>query len=155
MTKKEVAQICVMIRKATNAWRNESPDDFEETINVWYECLKAEPFEMAQKALNDYLRENQYPPTVSDIYKPYKEWLERQAELKREYNNVYYNAIAYYPCYQDTREERAEFDRITGKSVRNARTLSRQIEVFVRDREESQSCFPTLIDYLKGVKKIE
>lgn len=155
MNKKEVAKICTMIRKATNAWRNETEDEFFETVSVWYECLKDVPFEMAQNALTEYLRSNTYPPAVADIYRPYKEYLEQQKVLRREYNEVYLSAIAFYPCYQDSREERIEFDRITENSVTKARILARQIEAFVREKETGRGEMPTLINYLKGLKKIE
>lgn len=155
MNKKEVAKICTMIRKATNAWRNESDDEFFETVGIWYECLKAEPYEMAQQALNDYLRSNQYPPTVADIYKPYKEYLEQQEVLRREYNNIYYAAIANYPGYKDSREERIEFDRITSKSVSKATRLSNMIVLFVRQQEKDKGEFPALEEWLKGIDSIE
>jgi len=155
MNKKEVATICTMIRKATNAWRNESDDEFYETIGVWYECLKDEPFEFAKKALNEYLRSNQYPPTVADIYRPYKEYLEQQEVLKREYNNIYYAAIANYPAYKDSREERIEFDRITKNSVGKATRLANKIFSFVREQEKGRCEFPSLEEWLKGIDSIE
>lgn len=155
MTKKEVAQICVMIRKTTHAWKNETDDDFEQIVCMWFECLKDVPYEMAQRSLREYLQTNTYPPTVADIYKPYKEYLEEQKQLKREYNNIYYSAISFYPCYMDSPEERAEFDRITGKSVSNATRLSNMITAYVRQKEEEKGCMPTLINWLKGVKKFE
>ena len=155
MTLKEVAKICVLIRKAAFAWKNETEDEFEETVKLWFECLKDVPFEMAQKAAIEYLQNNQYPPTVADIYRPYKEWQAQQKELRLEYNLIYRNAISHYPCYMDTPDERKEFDRITGNSVSNARKLERQIEEYVREEETSHGCLPTLINYLKGLKKFE
>ena len=155
MNKKEVAQICTKIRKATNTWRNESEDEFFETVGVWYECLKDEPYEMAVEALNEYLRSNTYPPTVADIYRPYKEWQAKQAELRKEYNDIYYTAISYYPCYMDSPDERKEFDRLTGNNIGKARRLSSMIASYVREKEEQHGCMPTLINWLKGIEKIE
>lgn len=155
MTLKETARICATIRNATFAWRNQNEAEFTETIKVWYECLKDEPFDMGMSAVIEYIRQNSYPPTVADVYKPYKEYKENQKALRSEYNDIYYSAISHYPCYQDTQEERTEFDRITGKSVSNARKLARQIEEYVRDKEMNHGCMPVLINYLKGLKKIE
>ncbi len=155
MTLKETAQICVMIRKTTFAWKNETDDEFEEVVKLWHECLKDVPFEMAKKATMVYLQNNQYPPTVADIYRPYKEWQENQKVLRVEYNNIYLSAISNYPCYQDSPEERAEFDRITGCSLSKATTLSNMIVDYVRRMEEEKGCMPTLINWLKRIEKIE
>ena len=155
MTLKEVAQICVMIRKTTFAWKNESADDFEEVVNAWFECLKDMPYEMARQAVTDYVRENEYPPTVADIYKPYKEWKEKQKTLAIEYGNIYLTAISYYPCYEDTKEVRAEFDRIARHSLGKAASLNTKLIDFVRSREKSGEEIPPLIDWLKGIDSIE
>ena len=155
MTLKEVAQICVLIRKTTFAWKNESDDGFEEIVNAWHECLQDEPYEMARKAAADYIKANNYPPTVADVYKPYKEWKERQHELMIEYGNVYLTAISYYPCYEDTSEVRAEFDRIAGNSVSKAKVPNTRLLDFVRNREKSGEEIPPLIEWLKGMDSIE
>ena len=155
MTLKEVAQICVMIRKTTFAWKNEKDDDFEEIVNAWYDCLKEEPFEMAKKAVTDYVRENNYPPTVADVYKPYKEWLENQKVLRIEYNNIYSTAISHYPCYEDTKEVRAEFDRITGKSVSKATRFTSILIDYVRGCEMAEEYIPPILEWMKGVREID
>ena len=157
MTLKEVAQICATIRKATFAWRNESEKDFAETINVWFECLKDEPFDMAMKAATEYIRENNYPPTVADVYRPYKEYKDQLKADKREAINIYYRAIANYPCYEDTPEIQSEYMRIIGKTPDpdKARRFETRLIAFVRKHEESKEPIPPLIKYLKGVKQIE
>ena len=155
MTKKEVAKICLMIRKTTHAWKNESDDEFEQVVCMWYECLKDEPYEMAQKALQEYLQTNTYPPTVADIYKPYREWQDKQKELRIEYNNIYYSSIAHYPCYEDTKEVRAEFDRITGKSVSRATRFTSILIDYVRGCEMAEEYIPPLLEWMKGMKEID
>lgn len=155
MTKKEVAQICSTIRKTTFAWKNETDDVFEQIVYMWFDCLRDEPYDMAQKALQVYLQNNTYPPTVADIYRPYKEWLENQNELRFEYNTIYFSAIAHYPGYEDTEEVRKEFDRITGKSISKATRLSDKLIAFVKDQELSEEYIPPIIDWLKGVESID
>jgi len=155
MTLKEVAQICVLIRKTTFAWKNESDDGFEEIVNAWYECLQDEPYEMARKAAADYIKANNYPPTVADVYRPYREWKDRQHKLMIEYGNIYRAAIAYYPCYEDTSEVREEFDRIAGYSVSKAKVLNTRLLDFVRSKEKSGEEIPPLIEWLKGMNSIE
>lgn len=155
MTLKEVAQICTTIRKATFAWRNESDQDFMETINVWYECLKDVPFDMAMKAATEYICENNYPPTVADIYKPYKEYLEEKKEKNKHLREIYYRTIAYYPCYTDTPEMQNEWMRITGNDIDKAERFERQLIGFVKDHEMHGIDPKPFEEYMKGVKQIE
>lgn len=157
MTLKETAMICAMIRKATFAWRNESESEFSETISIWHECLGNEPYEMARKAAAEYIRENNYPPTVADVYKPYKDHIEQMKVDRREATNIYYRAISNYPCYEDTAEAKTEFVRIVGEipNPDKARKFESQLINFVREREINRQPIPPLIEYLKGVKPIE
>ena len=155
MELKETAQLLMSIKTSYKRWFDGSKEEFSQMVETWYEALKDEPYEMAKGALVTFSRNSQYPPTIADIYRPYKEYLEQQKVLRREYNEVYLSAIAFYPCYQDSREERIEFDRITENSVTKARILARQIEAFVREKETGRGEMPTLINYLKGLKKIE
>lgn len=155
MTLKEVAQICTTIRKATFAWRNESEQDFMETINVWYECLKDVPFDMAMKAATGYICENNYPPTVADIYKPYKEYLESKKEKNKTLREIYYNTIDHYPCYKDTREIQNEWMRITGNDIGKAEQFKTQLIEYVRGCEMQGIDPIPFEEYMKGVKQIE
>lgn len=155
MTLKEVAQICVLIRKTTFAWKNETDDEFENVIKIWHELLKDVPFDMAMKATTDYLKDSSYPPTVADIYKPYKEYLEEQKQLKREYNNIYYTAISFYPCYQDTPELKNEWNRLCGNNIPKANRLMNKIIDFVREQELADEYIPPILEWMKGLEKIE
>lgn len=155
MTLKETAQICVMIRKTTFAWKNETDDEFEEVVKLWHECLKEVPFEMAKKATMVYLQNNQYPPTVADIYRPYKEWQENQKVLRVEYNNIYLSAISNYPGYEDTAELRREFDRLAGNNLGKARKLQAMISEYVKDQELADEYIPPIIEWIKGIDSID
>lgn len=155
MTKAQVAELMVKAKDSFQKWKEIDKAEFAQMIVTWHECLKDVPYEMAQKAMIDYIKENQYPPTIADIYEPYKKWLERQNELRIKYNNIYYKAISHYPCYQDTPEERKEFDRICGNNLNKATALSDKLIEFVKTREREKNCIPTLINWLKGIDSIE
>jgi len=155
MILKETAMICGMIRKATFAWRNESENEFAETISIWHECLKDEPYEMARQAVAEYIRVNNYPPTVADVYRPYKEYLESKKEKNKRLREIYYNTIDHYPCYADTREIQNEWMRITGNDIGKAEQFKTQLVEYVRGCE-MQGIDPIQFEkYMKGVKQIE
>lgn len=155
MNVKETAQLLMSIKTTYKRWFDGSKEEFSRMVESWHEALKDEPYEMAKRALVEFSRESQYPPTIADIYKPYKECLEQQEVLKREYNNIYYAAIANYPAYKDSREERIEFDRITKNSVGKAAKLSNMIVSFVREHEKGRCEFPTLEEWLKGIDSFD
>lgn len=155
MTKEEVVEIMLEAKDSFQRWRDIDNAEYARMCGTWYEMLNDVPYEMAKKAMVDYIKTNQYPPTIADIRKPYHEYLEEQKQLKREYNNIYYAAIANYPAYKDSREERMEFDRITKNSVGKAAKLSNMIVSFVREQEKGRCEFPTLEEWLKGIDSIE
>jgi len=152
---KETAELCLSIRQATHAWAKESDDAFEQIVRVWHDCLKDVPFDMAKKALNEYLVNNTYPPTIADIYKPYKEYLENRKEKNKQLREIYYRTIAYYPCYTDTPEIQNEWMRITGNDIEVALRFERWLIDFVRQSEISNADFKPFEEFMKGVKQIE
>jgi hypothetical protein len=157
MTKAETAEIMVKAKDSFQKWRDISKVEFAQMIVTWHELLEDMPYEMAKQAMSEYIRENNYPPTVADIYRPYKEYKDQLKADKREAINIYYRAIANYPCYEDTPEIQSEYMRIIGKTPDpdKARRFETRLIAFVRKHEESKEPIPPLIKYLKGVKQIE
>lgn len=152
---KQTAMLCIKIRQATHAWSRESNEAFQQIVQLWHDCLKEMPYEMADKALSDYLRNNTYPPTIADIYKPYKEYLESKKEKNKTLREIYYNTIDHYPCYADTREIQNEWMRITGNDIGKAEQFKAQLVEYVRGCE-MQGIDPIQFEeYMKGVKQIE
>ena len=155
MTFKETAKLCATIRKATFAWRNESDAEFMETIKIWHECLKEEPFDMAMKATMEYLTANNYPPTIADIYKPYKEYLEERHERNRRLREIYYDTIHHYPCNEDTPEMQNEWMRICGNDISKAERFRQMLVEYVKDHDRKRIDPMPFEEYMKGVKAIE
>ena len=155
MTLKETGELCLFIRRTTRAWSKEDNESFKAIVKDWHDCLEDVPYDMAKKSTVEYINENSFQPTIADVRKGYREYLENQKAMRIEYNNIYLSAISNYPCYMDSPEERAEFDRITGCSLRKATTLSNMIVDYVRRMEEEKGCMPTLINWLKRIEKIE
>ena len=155
MTLKEVATLCSTIRKTTFAWRNETPEDFDETIKVWHEYLEDEPFDIAMKAAKDFIRENSKPPAIADIYLPYKESIENKREKNKRLRKLYYDTISEYPCYKDTPEMQNEWMRICGNDISKAERFERQLIEYVRSCEMQRIDPMPFEEYMKGVKAIE
>lgn len=56
----------------------------KEMFEIWYELLSDFVEEGVKASVNDYIRENEYPPTVASIIKIYKE-KERIREENKKY----------------------------------------------------------------------
>lgn len=155
MTKEEVVEIMLEAKDSFQRWRDIDNAEYARMCGTWYEMLNDVPYEMAKKAMVDYIKTNQYPPTIADIRKPYHEYLEEQKQLKREYNNIYYTAISFYPCYQDTPELKNEWNRLCGNNIPKANKLQNKIVNFVRERELADEYIPPILEWMKGLEKIE
>lgn len=155
MTKQETAELMVKAKDVFQKWKDIEKEEFARMILTWHEYLADVPNEIAKKAMADYVKENSYPPTIADIYKPYNEQKEQQKALLFEYNNIYYSAIAHYPGYKDSEAERKEFDRITGYNRTKATRLSNKLIDYVRSCELAGKEMPTLEEWLKGVDSID
>lgn len=155
MTLQETGELCLFIRRTTHAWAKEDNESFKAVVKDWHYCLKDVPYEMAKKSAVEHIAKNNYQPTIADVSKGYREYLEEQKAMRIEYNNIYYAAIANYPAYKDSREERMEFDRITKNSVGKAAKLSNMIVSFVREQEKGKCEFPSLEEWLKGIDSFD
>ena len=155
MTLQETGELCLFIRRTTHAWAKEDSESFKAIVKDWHDCLEDVPYDMAKKSAVEYINENSFQPTIADVRKGYREYLEKQKAMRIEYNNIYYSAIANYPAYKDSREERIEFDRITKNSVGKAARLSNMIASFVREQEKGKCEFPALEEWLKGIDSFD
>lgn len=155
MTLQETGELCLFIRRTTHAWAKEDNESFKAVVKDWHYCLKDVPYEMAKKSAIEHIAKNNYQPTIADVSKGYREYLEEQKQLKREYNNIYYTAISFYPCYQDTPELKQEWNRLCGNNIPKANKLQNKIVNFVRERELADEYIPPILEWMKGLEKIE
>lgn len=156
MDKKETAKLLMTIKTSYKRFFDGGKEEFIQMVEIWQEMLEDEPYEMAKQALVDFSRVSPFPPTIADIYRPYKDMLAKREVDKRESINIYYRAIANYPCYKDTADAQKEFMRILGNpDPEKAEKFERDLIKFVREREMSEEYIPPLIEYMKGVKAIE
>lgn len=157
MDKKETAKLLMAIKTSYKRWFDGSREEFAQTVEIWQKSLADEPYEMAEQALIDFSRESQYPPTISDIYRPYKEYKEKCEADKKETIDIYFRAISNYPCYKDTPDAQREYMRIIGKNPTPDKGMKfeRDLIDFVRQHERERKEVPPFIEYMKGVKAIE
>lgn len=152
MTKAEVAGIMVKAKDSFQKWRDIEKAEFAQMIVTWSEYLSDVPYETAKIAMDEYIKHNQYPPTIADIRKPHYDYLEKQKQTRIDYNNIYFSAIAHYPCYEDDAETRNLFNTASKKSVSKARALGNKLIEYVRENERTGNIdnIPTLKEWLKG-----
>lgn len=44
----------------------------KETMDVWFKYLKSCNYSIILNVLEKYVKENNFPPTISELYQPYK-----------------------------------------------------------------------------------
>lgn len=64
MTRDEVKQI---FKRIMVAYPNYKPNDLSETVNMWSEMLKNDPYEDVLHKLDNYIAENKFAPTIADL----------------------------------------------------------------------------------------
>ena len=52
------------------AFKDINDEKIKAIIDVWHEELKKCDYEKTVAKLSDYIKENKYPPSIADIYKP-------------------------------------------------------------------------------------
>ena len=155
MKPEETAEIMVRAKDSFQKWKDIDKYEFAEMIKTWHECLEDIPYEFARKSMMDYIKGNQYPPTVYDIRKPWNEYQEEKRERNKQLRKLYYDTISEYPCYKDTLEMQNEWMRICQNDISKAERFERQLIKYVRSCEMQRIDTMPFEEYMKGVKQIE
>lgn len=70
MTKNETIKLLEVLRVAyPNYYKNMSKDEASKTASLYHSRLKDYPVTVVVEALNSYIDENEYPPTIAGIKK--------------------------------------------------------------------------------------
>lgn len=129
----------------------------KESMELWYDLLSDLDYKMAQNAMKNYVKKNQYPPTIADLRQEYEllddERRRKRAQLKETYNST----LAIYPCAYDERPgiEKVyksilmEFPEDERPAVANK--IYQRVDDFVRAWEKKNDPnIITLTEYLKS-----
>lgn len=81
MNKVETAKILAVL-KATypNFYRDMKKEDIDNTISIWTEMFKEEPYELISMILKEVIVTSEYPPTIATIKSKMKEIISTNEE---------------------------------------------------------------------------
>lgn len=79
MTKSEMTKLLTLI----NAFYPNSKFNIEVVFEAWYSVLGKFPYKLLERAINEHVLSNKYPPAVCDIYQNAKVIYEKSQEKKR------------------------------------------------------------------------
>ena len=89
MTREEVKMMLSILRTAyPNAYRNMSRDDAMKTIEFYHNRFEGYPSDLVVQALNLYVDENEYPPTVAGI-KKYITMIQGSDDYEQMFNELW------------------------------------------------------------------
>ena len=151
MTIKEWGSLVKLMKTIYQREEKFIPD--AETAKAWFPLVEDMEFEKAKQAVNNYIKEERFAPTIADIRSRYSAILEEEKRLLREIRNSYDNVKSYYPGSGGANYGWEEF-KARVKSPEEARTLSQMIFSFVRQME-SEKCdkTPDFADVIKFIRK--
>lgn len=129
--------------KCAYTGQNFLPDDF--SIKLWYKMLCDIPYPIATSAVQKYICENHFPPTISDIRNaaaeimaPASDWSEGWAEVQK--------AIRRYGYMQEAKalESMSPVTRETVKRIGWMNICSSPIENAMTDRANFRNIYQTI-----------
>lgn len=132
-----------------------------DVLNVWFENLSDLDFKAVEGALKAFIRQNHYPPTISDLRR-FNEKLEgvRKENIK-ELKRVWENICNQYPA--SLRDEKAKTYFLgyiktvaSEKRVEAAKDISNAVRAYVRKKERgTDTRMLVLSDCLKKIIQLK
>lgn len=127
----------------------------QDTFEAWFEMLEDLEYAGALRAVQNYVKENQYPPTIADIRQEYNRMYEAYKTLVREVKKEFGLACQYYPSVDlDTKSEAFDvfFTKLKkhpqGEWIALTRRFNNSTTSFVRDCEVNHKAIPKFKDYV-------
>ena len=152
MTKTEWAEI---IKKIRVLFPRSEFMDRKEVFDAWYEELSDLQFPAAMKAVQNYAKENQYPPSIADIRKEYNVMWEAYQAILKDVKQDFDLACSYYPGMDmDLQKEAFEIFRErlkkypNGEWVHRSRKFRSNTIDFVQDCGRNHKDIPKFKDYI-------
>ena len=94
MTRNEWAEI---VKKIRAMFPQSSFMNDQEVFDVWFEMLEDLEFPATMRSVENYAKENQYPPTIADIRQGYKVLWDGYKAFVNNCKDVFCLATSYYP----------------------------------------------------------
>lgn len=152
MTKDEFKPIANKLRKIY------TQDNFiadKETFDIWFEMLEDLETAGVAKAVDNYIKDNRYPPTVADIRHEYNRMYEAYQGLIKSVKTEFGLACQYYPNMDmDVEQEAFEIylarlkKHPQGEWMPRTRKFHKDTTDFVRDCEINHKDIPPFKDYV-------
>lgn len=134
----------------------------EQELELWLRMLQDLDKSALQKSAENYIKRNQFPPTIADIRTAYRSIKEQQAKMRGELLDIYGDTMSIYPGYVDTDESRQAWveavrrarEGTTFTATAVARALRNKTWKFIQDAEQTGTIneIPNWLDYLRGLQ---
>ena len=129
----------------------------KEAMKLWYECLKDLDGRKARQALRNYVKNNNFSPTVADIRNECGKVIDKEAKTKAELRRLYDMTISYYPCANREKDVESTYKSLMSQvkpqdRLEMAKTILQKVLDFVKEWEKgTENDIITLTDFLKGL----
>ena len=154
MNKTDLAEVINIIK---NTYGSRFQEFTKSAADVWFECLKDLNRDMLVNATYNYVKKNQYPPTIADLRHEYEALDDERRRKRVQLRDTYNSTLAIYPCAYD---EQPEVDKVYKSILMEypveerqavADKIYRKVDDFVRawERKKDPNII-TLTEYLKS-----
>lgn len=148
MTKEEWGKI---VKKICDFYPRYDFMDKQDVFDAWYSLLEDLEYPATVRAVENYVKGHQYPPTIADIRQEYQVLLDGYNALLKDVKNEFELANSYYPKPDDT-----AYDLFLEKIKKNpqrewrsrARAFKNKTDEYVRQGEINRMEFPSFRDYI-------
>lgn len=127
----------------------------KEAFDIWFEMLSDLQTSGVNKAVDNIIRDREYPPTIADIRHEYDRMYEAYKTLVREVKKEFGLACQYYPSVDlDTKSEAFDvfFTKLKkhpqGEWIALTKKFNNSTTSFVRDCEVNHKAIPKFKDYV-------
>ena len=97
-----------IIKTARSFYPRERFVDNKADFDNWFSVFNDLDYEIADKALREYVKDNEYAPTVAGIRKNYEKIVDEEKKIRRDVNEKYGFLLTYFG-ERETKETKDKF----------------------------------------------
>lgn len=101
MKRTEVTRLIGICSVNYKNWPEDDPDKFEMLVTLWAKMLEDTPYELAEAAVEKYIAEAKFPPTIADIRERIADITVPQGKTAIEAWGDVLKAIRYHGSYNE------------------------------------------------------
>lgn len=152
MTREEVKRILATLVYAYPKLTFPKSVEGITAVDVWYDNLGDIDFEDAKKATTIAIQRSEFPPSIAEIRKAYKEIEDKRKEIKSAIRQEYEATRSYYPSCGEYNNGWKEFQERSNGDRDRAKKLHIALIDYVREMEKTGGNTEPFTERIKSIE---